>query len=132
MASVSPSQPRGANESVGSNTSYAPVSNVRRAFREFNSALMLVSKQAGDITASGACAISTKEVSDNNTVIKGPLDEVAAVIVKRKQSLRSNAAILEAVLRGNVKESEALQCCLRSQPCVGGRKRFFHLMNDHD
>ena len=99
------------------------VSNVRRAFREYTTALVLVSRQAG--TSSGVDASSGRRTSADENTTNTPLEEAAAQLVKRKQSLRSNATLLEGKLRGNVKESEALQCSLRSQPCVGGRKGLF-------
>lgn len=86
-------------------------------------ALARASRQAGDV--SGVDISSKNDTADENFAKKGPLEGEAAVIVQCKQSLRSNATLLEGKLRGRVKESEALQCGLRSQPCVNGRKRFF-------
>ena len=60
---------------------------------------------------------------------KSQLDESIQLMIKHKQSVRRTATILEGKLRGNVKESEALHCTLRSQPCVvGGRKRKFSIL----
>lgn len=119
MASASPSQ----LETQKSRENDA-VSNVRRAFQDYMTALARASRQAGDV--SGVDTSSDKDTTDENFAKKGPLEGEAVVIVQCKQSLRSNATLLEGKLRGRVKESEALQCCLRSQPCVNGRKRFFN------
>ncbi|KAL7443107.1 hypothetical protein ACHAXH_008631 [Discostella pseudostelligera] len=136
-ASAAPSQASGTNESIDSRTKIShdndAVSNMRRAFTDYTTALIYASRHAGSVSSE-----STKvKPADENDIagaaekIKDPLEEAAALIVKRKQALRSNATLLEGKLRGNVKESEALQCCLRSQPCVSGRKRTFSLMNTH-
>ncbi len=101
------------------------VSNMRRAFRDYTVALVNLSRQAGNV--SGEDKSVDERITSND-----PLLEAAAVTVKRKQSLRDEATLLEGALRGNVKESEALHCCVSSQPCVGGRKGLFSLIISHD
>jgi hypothetical protein len=116
MASALPSQQKHENDTV---------SNVRRAFRDYTAALFYASRQAGN-------NVGEYKSADERITITDPLQEAAAVIVKRKQSLRNNATLLEGTLRGNVKESEALHCCLKSQPCVGGRKGLCSMINTRD
>jgi len=94
--------------------------NVRRSFRSFASALIVAARQAEKVAATSG---SDKPAPDKTT------KEAIEMILKQRQAVRRMATILEGKLRGNVKESEALHCCLRSQPCVGGRKRKFTLIN---
>ena len=92
-----------------------------------------VDGEGGD-GATSVDAANAKKIADEERDKKNAerLDDDLAFILKQRQSIRRNATLLEDKLRGNVKESEALQCCLRSTPCVGGRKRKFSLLNTHD
>jgi len=141
-ALAAPSQMSGTNsnnEPIGSKTKLPhdndALSNVRRAFTDYTTALVYASRNVGNVSFESTTVKSANE-NENSIAgaaekMKDPLEEAAALIVKRKQALHSNATLLEGKLRGNVKESEALQCCLRSQPCVSGRKRTLSLMNTH-
>ena len=61
------------------------------------------------------------------------LKEAVAMVLKQRQHLRESATLFEDKLRGNLKETEALNCSLKSTPCVvGGRKRKFSLLNSQD
>ncbi|KAL3779134.1 hypothetical protein ACHAW5_006934 [Stephanodiscus triporus] len=83
--------------------------------------------------ATSVDAADAKKIADEERDKKNAerLDDALAVILQHRQSIRRIATLLEDKLRGNVKESEALECCLRSTPCVGGRKRKFSLLNTH-
>ena len=100
------------------------VMNVRRSFRSFASSLIVAARQAEKVAA-------TKS-SGSDTVADKSLEEAVQMILKQRQAVRRTATLLEGTLRGNISQSEALHCCLRSQPCVGGRKRKFTLINPDD
>ena len=85
------------------------VIQLRRAFRLFASALVVSSRHA-EKTASSKRAEEARA---------GSVDE----LVKKKQAIRMAAAAVEGRLRGNAREDEALRSRLRSQPCVGGRRK---------
>ena len=110
----------------------APSKNLRRAFRSFASALIVAARQAekvGNANNNDDSKPSSKDdKSSDKTKVeeKDPLQSSVETVLKLRQTLRTTATKLEALMKGNVKESEALQCCLKSQPCVvGGRKRKF-------
>jgi hypothetical protein len=65
---------------------------------------------------------------------KRQLKEAVIMVLKQRQQLRATATLFEDKLRGNLKETQALHCSLKSTPCVvGGRKRKFStLLNSHD
>mmetsp|Transcript_33806 Transcript_33806/g.72061 ORF Transcript_33806/g.72061 Transcript_33806/m.72061 type:complete len:134 (-) Transcript_33806:297-698(-) len=120
------SKPSGVNEAVEPSSSDSTdkdgAFNVRRSFRSFASALIVAARQAEKVAAaSGPDTLATDKTTK----------ETVDMILKQRQSVRRTATILEGKLRGNVKESEALHCFLRSQPCVRGKKRKFTLIN-HD
>jgi len=115
-----------------SNTSFsaadAPSRNLRRAFRSFASALIVAARQAEKKVDANNKPSSKDDKSSDKTKVeeKDQLQSSVETVLKLRQTLRTTATKLEDTLRGNVKESEALQCCLSSQPCIiGGRKRKF-------
>mmetsp|Transcript_30894 Transcript_30894/g.55984 ORF Transcript_30894/g.55984 Transcript_30894/m.55984 type:complete len:132 (-) Transcript_30894:1487-1882(-) len=120
------SKPSTINESVESipciSSDQDGAFNVRRSFRSFASSLIVAARQAEKVAA----------MSGPDTPLDKTAKEAVEMILKQRQSVRRTATILEGKLRGNVKESEALHCCLRSQPCVGGRKRKFTVINTDD
>jgi hypothetical protein len=121
--------------------------NTKRAFRTFASSLIVAVRQA-ELVASASSSVgvvdtssssgeitTTREKSDvANNPAEDRLNEALGVVGRQRLSLRKHVTFLEGKLRGNVKESEALNCCLRSTPCVvSGRKRKFLLLNTaHD
>ena len=124
------------NKKSKSNTSVsatdAPSKNLRRAFRSFASALIVAARQAdksvGDANNDESKPSSKDDKSSDKIKVeeKDPLQSSVETVLKLRQTLRTTATKLEALMKGNVKETEALQCCLKSQPCVvGGRKRKF-------
>ncbi len=124
-AAKSSGKPAAKQSSSSSNDNAAH--NVRRAFRSFESSVIVAVRQAEKVASS-----STKERSSSSgdTAAKSQMDESIELMIKHKQSVRRTATLLEGKIRGNVKESEALHCTLRSQPCVvGGRKRKFSILN---
>ena len=98
--------------------------NVRKSFRSFASSLIVAARQAEKVAAAGGIGASKAKTT------KDPLEESVVMMLDKKKAVRRAATFLEGKLRGNVKESEALHCCLRSQPCVGGRKRKFTLIKN--
>lgn len=116
-------------------TDIGGVTNVRRAFRQFASALIVAVRQA-DVVASNIDTNSGKSTHEQsatgNSQSKDRLDESLRAVGLQRQTLRRKTTLLEEQLRGNVKESEALHCCLKSTPCVNGRKRKFSLFTTHD
>ena len=98
-------------------------SNVRRSFRNYVSALIMATR-----TAEKAATASNSEPSfkENTIILDKSIKDSVDTMVRQRQVLRQATTMLEGKLRGNMKESEALLCCLKSQPCVGGeRKRKF-------
>ena len=119
--------------------------NTKRAVRAFASSLIVAVRQAElvasassvgvDTSSSSGKITTTREQSDAaNKPAEDRLNEALGVVGRQRLSLRRHVTFLEGKLRGNVKESEALHCCLRSTPCVvSGRKRKFLLLNTaHD
>jgi len=62
-------------------------------------------------------------------MLKALKDSVRTTL-KQKQTLREKSAVLEGKLRGNAKESHAFHCLLRSQSCVGTKRRKFSITTD--
>ena len=146
--SVASSKISSFNESVGESSVTSRINSdaysLRKAFRSFASSLIVAARQAEKVAAASE-KTNNKSSPDNNNNNKGketttgdvkeaktesdintPLQTSVETILKQRQTVRSTATLLEGRLRGNVKESEALHCCLKSQPCVvGGRKRKF-------
>ena len=116
----------------------APSRNLRRAFRSFASALIVAARQAekkvdGTNDDSKPSSKDDNKSSDKTKVEekKDALQTSVETILKLRQTLRTTATKLEDRLRGNIRESEALQCCLKSQACVvGGRKRKFAYLDN--
>jgi hypothetical protein len=132
MSGVVPSRPE---DSITNETGNVEVTNLRRAFRSFASALIVAVRQAEICAASidaSSCKSTHEQLATGNEPSKDRLGEALRLVLAQKQSLRRKATLLEERLRGNVKESEALYCCLRSTPCVNGRKRKFSLLNTHN
>ena len=110
----------------------APSRKLRRAFRSFASALIVAARQAEKKVDANNNDDSKPSSKDDKSSDKTKVDEKdqlqssVETVLKLRQTLRTTATKLEDTLRGNVKESEALQCSISSQPCVvGGRKRKF-------
>ena len=145
--SVASSKISSFNESVGESSLTSRINSdaysLRKAFRTFASSLIVAARQAEKVAAASE-KTNNKSSPDNNnnkgketstgdvkeakteSDINTPLQTSVETILKQRQTVRSTATLLEGRLRGNVKESEALHCCLKSQPCVvGGRKRKF-------
>ena len=145
--SVASSKPSSFNESAGESSVTSRMNSdaysLRKAFRSFASSLIVAARQAEKVAAASE-KTNNKSSPDNNnnkgkeittgdvkeakteSDINTPLQTSVETILKQRQTVRSTATLLEGRLRGNVKESEALHCCLKSQPCVvGGRKRKF-------
>ena len=145
--SAASSNPSSFNESAGESSVTSRMNSdaysLRKAFRSFASSLIVAARQAEKVAAASE-KTNNKSSPDNNnnkgketttgdvkeakteSDINTPLQTSVETILKQRQTVRSTATLLEGRLRGNVKESEALHCCLKSQPCVvGGRKRKF-------
>eukprot|EP01083_Nonionella_stella_P264001 896092_1 len=95
--------------------------NVRLSFRSFASSLIVAARQAEKVAAAGGPVAGKASPAAGAAKATDPLEEAVDMILKSRQAVRRTATLLEEQLRGNAKESEALHCCLRSQPCVGGR-----------
>jgi hypothetical protein len=103
-----------------------PIKNVKRSFRSFTSSLIVAVRQAEKVVLGE----NDGKSSDEQTRLK----EAVIMVLKQRQQLRATATLFEDKLRGNLKETQALHCSLKSTPCVvGGRKRKFStLLNSHD
>ena len=98
--------------------------NMRRSFRSFPSSLLIAAKGAEKL------ASKPKTVEEEKRAQEELIHGVTSAL-KYRQNVREQTASLEGKLRGNnAKELQALHCMLRSQPCVGGRKRKFSIAND--
>ena len=135
MSEASSKNPSTINESSADGASRS----LRKAFRSYASSLIVAARQAEKMVVATA---ATVQKGKDDTKAKGsatvkeekkdtdPLHASVQQILKHKQLVRRTATLLEDQLRGNVKESEALQCTLKSQPCiVGGRKRKFSTLD---
>eukprot|EP00956_Cyclotella_meneghiniana_P020320 scaffold35611_cov32-Cyclotella_meneghiniana.AAC.1 len=102
------------------------VTSLRRTFRSYASSLSLAARAASKLVEEApGKATDVKETQKNFK------DGVKHTLLLR-QSLREKSALLEGKLRGNAKESQALHCMLRSQPCVSGVKRKFSIADDEE
>ena len=104
-----------------------PIKNVKRSFRSFTSSLIVAVRQAEKVVLGDN---ADGKSSDEQT---RQLKEAVIMVLKQRQQLRATATLFEDKLRGNLKETQALHCSLKSTPCVvGGRKRKFStLLNSH-
>lgn len=103
-----------------------PIENVKQSFRSFTSSLIVAVRQAEKV-ANGDNADGRS--SEEQTI---QLKESVVMVLNQRQQLRATATLFEDKLRGNLKETDALHCCLKSTPCVvGGRKRKFSLLNSN-
>ena len=95
-----------------------PIKSVKRSFRSFTSSLIVAVRQAEKL-------VLGDNAGDKQT---RQLKEALIMVLKQRQQLRATATLFEDKLRGNLKETQALHCSLKSTPCVvGGRKRKFSL-----
>lgn len=103
-----------------------PIKIVKRSFLSFTSSLINVVQQAERV------AIGDNADGKSSDERTRHLKEAVVMVIKQRQQLRSTATLFEDKLRGNLKETEALHCSLKSTPCVvGGRKRKFSILNLH-
>ncbi|KAL3802348.1 hypothetical protein HJC23_007173 [Cyclotella cryptica] len=101
------------------------VTGLRRSFRAFASTLTIAAKAADKISL----ASESNSGAGANKEPHVQLKDGVKMTLNARQAMRERASLLEGKLRGNLKESEALHCMLRSQPCVGGKKRTFSAVN---
>jgi hypothetical protein len=135
MAKPSTNKPHN-NRSSGSEKQEAqqesnPVTSLRKTFRSYASTLTLAARSAEKLLAKKAnpSDVATTELDPK---IREDLKNSVKMTLKMKQALREQTALIEGNLRGNAKESEALHCMLRSQPCAGGKKRKFSIVTDEE
>jgi len=99
-----------------------PIKSVKRSFRSFTSSLIVAVRQAEKLVLGDN---ADGKSSDKQT---RQIKEALIMVLKQRQQLRATATLFEDKLRGNLKETQALHCSLKSTPCVvGGRKRKFSL-----
>ncbi|KAL3799202.1 hypothetical protein ACHAWO_002922 [Cyclotella atomus] len=113
-------------------TEINPVSALRKTFRSYASTLTLAGRTAYNLSQIGGKPKTDPKVVKDEQLNQKHLKDTAREIPLRRQKIREETALLEGKLRGNAKESQALHCMLRSQPCVGGNKRKFTLVSDGD
>ncbi len=101
------------------------VNGLRRSFRAFASTLSIAANAADKISLASELNSGSVEDQGAQTQLKNGVK----MTLNARQAMRERASLLEGKLRGNSKESEALHCMLRSQPCVGGEKRKSSTMN---
>ena len=102
-----------------------PIKSVKRSFRSFTSSLIVAVRQAEKLVLGDNADGKSSDSSDKQT---RQLKEALIMVLKQRQQLRATATLFEDKLRGNLKETQALHCSLKSTPCVvGGRKRKFSL-----
>ena len=106
------------SSSTDSGGGQGPIKSVKRSFRSFTSSLIVAVRQAEKL-------VLGDNAGDKQT---RQLKEALIMVLKQRQQLRATATLFEDKLRGNLKETQALHCSLKSTPCVvGGRKRKFSL-----
>ncbi|KAL9188646.1 hypothetical protein ACHAXT_007024 [Thalassiosira profunda] len=102
------------------------VTRLNKSFRTYSSSMVMATKQAkkmADLQGEGKAKSKDKKGAADRKQAEGQLKLAAEALIKYRQQVRQTVTALEGKIRGNAKESEALECSLRSQPCIGGRAR---------
>mmetsp|Transcript_23040 Transcript_23040/g.46204 ORF Transcript_23040/g.46204 Transcript_23040/m.46204 type:complete len:177 (-) Transcript_23040:238-768(-) len=132
---------------ISSNDEQYSAASLRRSYRAFASALIVAARGAEKVaTTSNAAAAAASDAQaaappgtpmaaavPSPALVKASQDaklqynNSIQIFLKQKTSMRRTTTTLESKLRGEGKDIEALNCLLKSSPCVGirGRKRKF-------
>ena len=98
--------------------------SLRKAWRTLISNVVVAANAAEKVIGDRSSAVDPA-VSEKH---KKVLDSALLQTLKARSDIVRTAIAAEARLRGNAKETEALECCLRSQPSMGRkRKRDLHV-----
>lgn len=132
---------------ISSNDEQYSAASLRRSYRNFASAFIVAARGAEKVAAISnaaaaaasdapaaaqpgtpmAAAVPSPALVKASQDAKVQYDNSIQILLKQKASMRRTATMLESKLRGEGKDIEALNCLLKSSPCVGvrGRKRKF-------
>ena len=90
---------------------------LRRSWRALASSLVVAARAAEKVAKNGGLdgSKASKE--------KKAMDEALEQTLRARADLTRQAALCEAKLRGNAKETEALECSMRSGPSVGVKRK---------
>ena len=90
---------------------------LRRSWRALASSLVVAARAAEKVTQNGGLD-DPKAAKE-----KKAMDEALEQTLRARADLTRQAALCEAKLRGNAKETEALECSMRSGPSVGVKRK---------
>ena len=90
---------------------------LRRSWRALASSLVVAARAAEKVAQSGGLD-DPKAAKE-----KKAMDEALEQTLRARADLTRQAALCEAKLRGNAKETEALECSMRSGPSVGVKRK---------
>mmetsp|Transcript_28242 Transcript_28242/g.83208 ORF Transcript_28242/g.83208 Transcript_28242/m.83208 type:complete len:133 (-) Transcript_28242:93-491(-) len=105
------------NHSAGSKKEDPTSTRLRRAWRSFASSLVVAARAAEKSAKTASAKGSATEAE------KKAVDDALVTMLRARSELRRVGSLVEARLRGNAKETEALELCLRSQPCIGRKRK---------
>ena len=110
MASATPpsnraeASPKQAGESSSEDHS---TTRLRRSWRSFVSTIVVAARAAN----------KTKDLSDK------ALDDAVVSVLRSRIEFRRNVTHVEGKLTGQAQGTEALEGCMKSQPCVGRKRK---------
>ena len=90
---------------------------LRRSWRALASSLVVAARAAEKVAKNGG--LDDPKASKE----KKAMDEALEQTLRARADLTRQAALCEAKLRGNAKETEALECSMRSGPSVGVKRK---------
>ena len=90
---------------------------LRRSWRALASSLVVAARAAEKVAQNGGLD-DPKAAKE-----KKAMDEALEQTLRARADLTRQAALCEAKLRGNAKETEALECSMRSGPSVGVKRK---------
>ena len=90
---------------------------LRRSWRALASSLVVAARAAEKVAQNGGLD-DTKAAKE-----KKAMDEALEQTLRARADLTRQAALCDAKLRGNAKETEALECSMRSGPSVGVKRK---------
>lgn len=90
---------------------------LRRSWRALASSLVVAARAAEKVAKNGG--LDDPKASKE----KKAMDEALEQTLRARADLTRQATLCEAKLRGNAKETEALECSMRSGPSVGVKRK---------
>jgi len=95
---------------------------LRRAWRSFSSSLV-VAARAAEKVAKNSTGGDNPSTTGSVAKDKKDMNDALETTLRFRGELIRQTALCEAKLRGNAKETEALECSMRSQPSIGVKRK---------